>query len=69
MVRDDSDWGLIYSWKRSSLLMGTSSASVTWEIEAWAEPGEYRLCYFGDAKSIDGEITAFKGRSAAFMVV
>ncbi|KAH0495161.1 hypothetical protein TgHK011_008728 [Trichoderma gracile] len=69
VVRDDSDWGLIYSWKRSSFLKGTSSASVTWEIEAWAEPGEYRLCYFGDAKSIDGEITAFEGRSAAFMVV
>ncbi|KAL6856503.1 Neutral/alkaline nonlysosomal ceramidase [Trichoderma novae-zelandiae] len=69
IVRDDSDWGLIYRWKRSSLLRGTSSASVTWEIEAWTRPGEYRLCYFGDAKSIDGEITAFEGRSAAFRVV
>ncbi|PTB68070.1 Neutral/alkaline nonlysosomal ceramidase [Trichoderma citrinoviride] len=68
VARDDSDWGLIYQWKRSSLLLGTSSASVTWEIEAWATPGEYRLCYFGDAKSIDGEITAFEGRSAAFTV-
>ncbi|KAL5085155.1 hypothetical protein Trisim1_010833 [Trichoderma cf. simile WF8] len=68
MVRDDSDWKLIYQWKRSSVMMGTSSATISWEIEEWTMPGEYRLCYFGDAKSIDGEITAFEGRSTAFMV-
>lgn len=67
-VRDDSDWGLIYKWRRSSFIMGTSSADITWEIEEWAMPGEYRLCYFGDSKSINGEITAFEGTSTAFMV-
>ena len=68
VVRDDSDWKLIYQWKRSSVMMGTSSATISWEIEEWTTPGEYRLVYFGDAKSIDGEITAFEGRSTAFMV-
>ncbi|KAH6609706.1 neutral alkaline non-lysosomal ceramidase [Trichoderma cornu-damae] len=67
-ARDDSDWGLIYQWRRSSVIMGTSEADITWEIEDWAVPGEYRLCYFGDAKSIDGEVTAFEGTSTAFTV-
>ncbi|RFU72532.1 neutral alkaline non-lysosomal ceramidase [Trichoderma arundinaceum] len=67
-VRDDSDWGLIYQWRRTSVIMGTSEASIIWEIEDWAAPGEYRLRYFGDAKSIDGEMTAFNGTSTAFMV-
>ncbi|KAL7793578.1 Neutral/alkaline nonlysosomal ceramidase [Trichoderma ceciliae] len=67
-VRDDSDWVLIYQWRRTSVIMGTSEADITWEIEDWAVPGEYRLRYFGDAKSIDGEMTAFEGTSTAFMV-
>lgn len=68
IVRDDSDWALVYQWKRTSLFKGTSEAIVAWDIEDWTEPGEYRLRYFGDARSIDGEITAFEGKSAAFMV-
>lgn len=67
-VRDDSDWGLIYQWRRTSVLKGTSEADITWEIEEWAQPGEYRLRYFGDAKALDGEMTAFEGTSKAFTI-
>lgn len=67
-VRDDSDWALVYQWKRTSLFKGTSEATVIWDIEDWVKPGEYRLRYFGDARSIDGEVTAFEGKSAAFTV-
>lgn len=67
-VRDDSDWALVYQWKRTSLFKGTSEATVAWDIEDWAKPGEYRLCYFGNARSIGGEVTAFEGKSAAFTV-
>lgn len=67
-VRDDSDWALVYQWKRTSLFKGTSEATVAWDIEDWAKPGEYRLRYFGDARFIDGEVTAFEGKSAAFTV-
>lgn len=68
MVRDDSDWGLLFRWKRTSAIWGTSEVTITWEIEDWSPPGEYRLRYYGDAKSMSGKITAFEGISKVFMI-
>jgi len=68
-VRDDSDWSLVFQWRRTSEVMGTSEVDVEWETEDWAEPGVYRLRYFGDAKSLDGTITPFEGVSTPFTVV
>ncbi|QUC23100.1 uncharacterized protein UV8b_07341 [Ustilaginoidea virens] len=50
-VRDDSDWALTFHWRRTSRLLATSEVDVGWEIEDWAPRGEYRLRYYGDAKS------------------
>jgi neutral ceramidase len=68
VVRDDSDWGLIFTWRRTSEMLGTSEATVTWEIEDWTAPGVYRLRYFGDWKALGGSITAFEGSSKEFRV-
>ncbi|CAM1500921.1 Fc.00g100830.m01.CDS01 [Cosmosporella sp. VM-42] len=68
-VRDDSDWTLIFGWRRTSEILGTSEVEIAWEIEDWAQPGLYRLRYYGDAKSVGGQITAFDGMSSAFLVV
>lgn len=67
-VRDDSDWGLIFHWRRTSRILGTSEVEIVWEIEDWAAPGEYRLRYYGDSKAVTGRITAFEGVSEAFSV-
>ncbi|KJZ78215.1 hypothetical protein HIM_02253 [Hirsutella minnesotensis 3608] len=67
-VRDDSDWGLTFHWRRTSRLMGTSEVDVEWEIEDETPPGEYRLRYFGDFKSLQGHITSFEGVSKTFRV-
>jgi neutral ceramidase len=67
-VRDDADWGIVFEWRRTSEILATSEATVTWEIEGWAEPGVYRLRYFGDAKSIGGGVTAIAGISGQFRV-
>lgn len=67
-VRDDSDWALVFRWKRLSGIRGTSEVTLEWEIEDWAQPGEYRLRYFGDAKAFGGKITAFDGASGTFHV-
>lgn len=67
-VRDDSDWALIFNWKRTSDLLGTSEVNIVWETEAWAEPGQYRIRYFGDSKAIGGTITAFEGVTAEFVL-
>jgi neutral ceramidase len=68
-VRNDADWHLVFRWHRTSELLATSEVTVTWETEEWAEPGLYRLRYFGDSKSLTGTITEFEGVSGEFEVV
>lgn len=68
-VRDDADWDLVFRWRRTSEILGNSEAEVVWETEEWAEPGMYRLRYFGDSKSLGGKITAFEGTSAVFTLL
>ena len=66
-VRDDTDWFLVYTWKRTSTIAGFSEVTISWETEQDAEPGTYRLRYYGDSKAlIGGKITAFEGVSNSF---
>lgn len=70
VVRDDSDWHLVFRWRRVSELLATSEVTVTWETaDPWAEPGTYRIRYTGDAKSLGGTITPFEGVSGTFELV
>jgi neutral ceramidase len=68
-VRDDSDWSLVFNWRKMSEIMGTSEVEIVWETEKSAEPGEYRIRYYGDSKAIGGEITPFEGLSRAFVLL
>jgi len=68
-VRDDSDWDLLFRWKRTEELTGQSTATAEWKIEPRTLPGTYRLRYYGDAKNLFGKITPFEGVSGAFEVV
>lgn len=68
-VRDDSDWSLIFEWKKVSEILGTSEVTITWETEEWAQQGRYRIRYFGDSKVVGGAITPFEGVSAVFELV
>ncbi|KAI0206871.1 Neutral/alkaline nonlysosomal ceramidase [Astrocystis sublimbata] len=66
-VRDDADWHLVFRWRRVSELLGTSEVAITWETtDPWAEAGWYRIRYFGDAKSLGGNIAGFEGLSGEF---
>ncbi|KAI8956631.1 Neutral/alkaline nonlysosomal ceramidase [Daldinia sp. FL1419] len=70
VVRDDNDWHLVFRWRRTSELLGTSEVEIIWETaDPWAEPGSYRIRYFGDAKSLAGKITEFEGLSGEFELV
>lgn len=69
VVRDDFDWDLVYEWKRVNTVLGTSEATISWEIPDDAEKGKYRLRYYGDAKSLGGDISAFEGISKMFEIV
>jgi neutral ceramidase len=68
-VRDDGDWALAFHWRRTSEIMGTSEVEIVWEPEDWAEPGVYRIRYYGDSKSLNGNIVAFEGVSSPFTLV
>jgi neutral ceramidase len=69
-VRDDGDWSLVYHWRRTSEILGTSEVEIVWETEDWAKPGVYRIRYYGDAKSLlGGNIQAFEGVSSAFTLL
>jgi neutral ceramidase len=67
-VRDDSDWSLIFNWKKTSEILGMSEAEIVWETEQWVEAGQYRIKYFGDSKAVGGKITAFEGESGVFVL-
>jgi neutral ceramidase len=72
-VRYDRDWELVYEWKRTNGLTGTSEVTITWDTGSkWdtnstaPESGNYRIKYYGDAKSVGGTITPFEGSSGIF---
>jgi neutral ceramidase len=67
-VRDDSDWALVFNWRKVSELLGTSEVEIVWETEEWAEAGQYRFRYYGDAKTVGGTIVAFEGYSGQFVL-
>jgi neutral ceramidase len=68
-VRDDCDWGLVYNWRRTSEILGTSEVEIVWEVEDWAEPGVYRIRYYGDAKSLGGDVKPIEGTSSVFTLI
>ncbi|QBZ57124.1 hypothetical protein PoMZ_02046 [Pyricularia oryzae] len=68
-VRTDADWTLVFRWRRVSSVLATSEAEISWETESWADPGVYRLRYFGDSKSLGGDIKPFEGTSSVFVLV
>jgi neutral ceramidase len=67
-VRDDSDWFLVYSWRRTNFVLGYSEVDVTWETAGNAAPGTYRIRYYGDSKSILGTVRAFEGVTSNFQL-
>jgi len=65
-VRDDWDWYLSLTWTREDTILGTSNVVLSWESESYAEPGTYRLHYYGDSKNVFGAISSFEGTSNSF---
>ncbi|KAK2763834.1 hypothetical protein FQN54_009452 [Arachnomyces sp. PD_36] len=77
VVRDDKDWNLVYRWERKDGVLGTSEVTVEWLIEddfynldspRSLEDGTYRMKYYGDSKSVNGDIEAFEGTGGEFTV-
>lgn len=58
-----------FEWKHTSLLLGESEVTITWDIPQTQAPGTYRIQYFGDSKSLDQKISKFTGKSTEFKVM
>ncbi|TWU77710.1 hypothetical protein ED733_008412 [Metarhizium rileyi] len=68
-VRDDTDWFLVYSWRRTNLVLGYSEVDISWETHGNAQSGTYRVKYYGDSKPLFGGIKAFEGTSHSFKLM
>lgn len=67
-VATDANWETIFIWNRISLILGTSEATVLWDIPINTKPGIYRIKYYGDSRNIVGRITEFTGTSPEFRI-
>lgn len=65
-VHDDGDWSTKFRWQRDGL--AASKVRITWDIPADADPGRYRIRYFGDARGLLGSISPIAGTSPLFTV-
>ncbi len=65
-IYTDRDPCTIYRWARE--FAASSLISITWKMDEDVEPGEYRICHFGDWKSQSGKISPYDGISGTFLV-
>jgi len=74
-VAIDHDWETKFHWqagKEDPLDMGfsrLSEATIEWAIPSTAQPGNYKLCYYGDyLTTLTGRVMPFSGCSSVFQV-
>ncbi|TQV92341.1 hypothetical protein V2A60_007030 [Cordyceps javanica] len=65
-VRDDADWFLVFTWRKTKTILGQSEVDIEWDTAGNAAPGTYRLRYYGDAKSLIFPSKGFTGTSSQF---
>ncbi|KAM6184823.1 neutral ceramidase [Rhynchocyon petersi] len=69
-VHNDASWETQFYWHKG--LLGLSNATIAWHIPATAQPGTYRIKYFGHNRKQDllkpAVILPFEGTSNAFEV-
>jgi neutral ceramidase len=64
-VADDGDWQTKLHCRKAD---GGTRITITWDVPADTEPGDYRIRYHGDAADADGRLTAFTGTSPTFAI-
>eukprot|EP00882_Tetradesmus_deserticola_P025706 GHRQ01028263.1.p1 GENE.GHRQ01028263.1~~GHRQ01028263.1.p1 ORF type:complete len:280 (+),score=46.16 GHRQ01028263.1:91-840(+) len=68
-VHTDDDWCTKFTWDRpKGRFSSESTVTVHWEVLDEVVHGKYRIKHYGDAKSLDGQVTAFEGTSRNFGV-
>jgi neutral ceramidase len=66
-VADDGDWSTKFHWRRTRKL--GSRVTITWDIPAGTEPGNYRIRYLADSVDGAGGLRQIEGTTESFLLV
>ena len=59
-----------FSWYHTSMILGESLATITWDIPPDTAAGNYRIRHFGYHKAfLGGAVSAYNGTSSVFKVI
>ncbi|CAL4067282.1 unnamed protein product, partial [Meganyctiphanes norvegica] len=67
-VATDASWSTRFVWERISSLLGTSSATVYWDVPEETPEGIYRIVHTGHYKTLFRGIDEYSGTSNTFKV-
>uniref|UniRef100_A0A8D0L4Y3 Neutral ceramidase n=1 Tax=Sphenodon punctatus TaxID=8508 RepID=A0A8D0L4Y3_SPHPU len=67
VLYNDASWETRFHWKKG--VLGRSTARIEWYIPQTAEPGVYKIQYFGHYKPLLGQVNSFNGTSSVFEIV
>ncbi|XP_032681175.1 neutral ceramidase [Odontomachus brunneus] len=67
-IATDADWETKFQWTRTSVILGSSEVTITWEIPQDITPGEYRIRHNGYYRYILGGVYPYYGTSDPFRV-
>ncbi|XP_043250741.1 neutral ceramidase [Colletes gigas] len=65
----DASWETKFEWKRTSVVLGSSQVTITWQVPEGIKQGEYRVRHNGYYRYILGGIFPYYGVSNHFKVV
>ncbi|XP_066591652.1 neutral ceramidase [Prorops nasuta] len=67
-IATDADWETKFEWTRTSVVLGSSQVTVTWQIPNDVKPGEYRIRHNGYYRYILGGVYPYQGFTKTFYV-
>lgn len=67
-IATDADWETKFQWTRTSVILGSSQVTITWEIPQDIKPGEYRIRHNGYYRYILGGVYPYYGVTNHFRV-
>ncbi|XP_053985097.1 neutral ceramidase [Hylaeus volcanicus] len=68
-VATDANWETKFEWKRTSVVLGASQVTITWQVPEGIKQGEYRIRHNGYYRYILGGVFPYYGVSNHFQVV
>ena len=68
-VATDANWETKFEWKRTSVVLGSSQVTITWQVPEDIKQGEYRIRHNGYYRYILGGVFPYYGVSNHLQVV